>query len=176
MESSSARRSRVASVPVRILAPRGSWRRCYDGRSMPFIPPMLATRLEDPRRLADPRYIAEPKLDGQRAQVYVREHRTVPAFSRPGRELSAPRACLAARDPLAGRLDHPRRRGGRWRRQRGHPSGVQRPADRGGAMAFTCSISWPSTGRPSWVSLGRRGGNGWRPCLTRRCPASAWCP
>ena len=29
---------------------------------MPFIPPMLATRLEDPRRLADPRYIAEPKL------------------------------------------------------------------------------------------------------------------
>ena len=34
---------------------------------MPFIPPMLATRLEDPRRLADPRYSAEPKLDGQRA-------------------------------------------------------------------------------------------------------------
>ena len=27
---------------------------------MPFIPPMLATRLQDPRRLADPRYIAEP--------------------------------------------------------------------------------------------------------------------
>ena len=38
---------------------------------MLFIPPMLATRLEDPRRLADPRYIAEPKLDGQRAQVRV---------------------------------------------------------------------------------------------------------
>ncbi len=36
---------------------------------MPFITPMLATRLEDPRRLADQRYIAEPKLDGQRAQV-----------------------------------------------------------------------------------------------------------
>jgi hypothetical protein len=31
---------------------------------MPFIPPMLATRLEDPRRLADPCYVAEPKLDG----------------------------------------------------------------------------------------------------------------
>jgi ATP-dependent DNA ligase len=54
---------------------------------MPFIPPMLATRLEDPRRLADPRYSAEPKLDGQRAQLHVREHRTVHAFSRPGREL-----------------------------------------------------------------------------------------
>jgi hypothetical protein len=54
---------------------------------MPFIPPMLATRLEDPRRLADPRYIAEPKLDGQRAQLHVRDHRTVHAYSRPGREL-----------------------------------------------------------------------------------------
>ena len=54
---------------------------------MPFIPPMLATRLEDPRRLADPRYSAEPKLDGQRAQLHVRGNRTVHAFSRPGREL-----------------------------------------------------------------------------------------
>jgi len=54
---------------------------------MPFIPPMLASRLEDPRRLADPRYSAEPKLDGQRAQLHVRGHRTVHAFSRPGREL-----------------------------------------------------------------------------------------
>ena len=52
-----------------------------------FIPPMLATRLEDPRRLADARYIAEPKLDGQRVQLHVRGHRTVRAFSRPGREL-----------------------------------------------------------------------------------------
>ena len=60
---------------------------CYDRRAMPFIPPMLATRLEDPRRLADLRFIAEPKLDGQRAQVHVRDHRTVRAFSRPGREL-----------------------------------------------------------------------------------------
>jgi ATP-dependent DNA ligase len=35
---------------------------------MAFIPPMLATRLEEPpRRLADPRYSAEPKLDGQRS-------------------------------------------------------------------------------------------------------------
>jgi bifunctional non-homologous end joining protein LigD len=52
-----------------------------------FIPPMLATRLEDPRLLAGPRYSAEPKLDGQRAQLHVRDHRTVHAFSRPGREL-----------------------------------------------------------------------------------------
>ena len=46
---------------------------CYDesGRlAVPFIPPMLATRLEDPHRLADPRYSAEPKLDGQRAQLH----------------------------------------------------------------------------------------------------------
>jgi hypothetical protein len=48
---------------------------------------MLATRLEDPRRLTDPRYIAEPKLDGQRAQLHVRDHRTIHAFNRPGREL-----------------------------------------------------------------------------------------
>ena len=54
---------------------------------MPFISPMLATRLEDPRRLADLCYSAEPKLDGQRAQLHVRNHRTVHAFSRPGREL-----------------------------------------------------------------------------------------
>ena len=52
-----------------------------------FIFAMLATRLEDPRRLADARYSAEPKLDGQRAQLHVRDHRTVHAFSRPGREL-----------------------------------------------------------------------------------------
>jgi len=65
---------------------------------MPFIPPMLATRLEDPRRLADPRYIAEPKLDGQRAQLHVRAHRTVHAFSRPGRELIRP---PRARQPAA---------------------------------------------------------------------------
>jgi ATP-dependent DNA ligase len=54
---------------------------------VPFILPMLATRLKDPRRLADPRFSAEPKLDGQRAQLHVRAHRTVHAFSRPGREL-----------------------------------------------------------------------------------------
>jgi ATP-dependent DNA ligase len=54
---------------------------------MPFILPMLATRLEDPRRLADPRYSAEPKLDGQRAQLHIRDCRTLHAFSRPGREL-----------------------------------------------------------------------------------------
>lgn len=35
---------------------------------VPFIPPMLAARLEDPRSLADSRFIAEPKLDGQRAR------------------------------------------------------------------------------------------------------------
>ena len=48
---------------------------------------MLASRLEDPRRLADPRYSAEPELDGQRAQVHVHDHRTVHAFSHPGRGL-----------------------------------------------------------------------------------------
>jgi hypothetical protein len=30
-----------------------------------FHPPMLATRLEDPRKLADPRYIAEPGSVGR---------------------------------------------------------------------------------------------------------------
>jgi ATP-dependent DNA ligase len=54
---------------------------------VPLIPPMLATRLEDPRKLADPRYSAEPKLHGQRAQLNVREYRTIHAFSRRGRKL-----------------------------------------------------------------------------------------
>ena len=39
---------------------------------MPFIPPMLCSRLE---RLTERRYIAEPKLDGQRAQVHISKGR-----------------------------------------------------------------------------------------------------
>jgi ATP-dependent DNA ligase len=54
---------------------------------VPFIPPMLCTRLGNPARLTDPRYVAEPKLDGQRAQLHVREGRTAYLFSRPGRDL-----------------------------------------------------------------------------------------
>src|SRR5215471_12953123 len=54
---------------------------------MPFIPPMLCSRLERLERLAERRYIAEPKLDGQRAQVHVRDSRTVACYSRPGRDL-----------------------------------------------------------------------------------------
>jgi bifunctional non-homologous end joining protein LigD len=53
---------------------------------MTFIPPMLCARLENPARLADRRYIAEPKLDGQRAQVPIRDGRTVACYSRPGRD------------------------------------------------------------------------------------------
>ncbi len=71
---------------------------------MPFIPPMLATRLDDPRRLADPHYSAEPKLDGQRAQLHVRECRTVHAFSRPGLELirlPGRPGCASLRWPVA---------------------------------------------------------------------------
>ena len=45
-----------------------------------FIPPMLCTRLTDPRRLDDRRYVAEQKFDGQRAQVHG--GRTVAAYSR----------------------------------------------------------------------------------------------
>jgi ATP-dependent DNA ligase len=48
---------------------------------------MLCSRLEDAARLTDPRYVAEPKLDGQRAQLHVRQGRTVHLYSRPGREL-----------------------------------------------------------------------------------------
>jgi hypothetical protein len=47
---------------------------------MPFIPPMLATRLEDPRRLADPRYTgkatpakAHQKRPADHQQGYERE-------------------------------------------------------------------------------------------------------
>ena len=54
---------------------------------MPFVPPMLCTRLHSPDRLDGRAYVAEPKLDGQRAQVHVAGGRTVHVFSRPGREL-----------------------------------------------------------------------------------------
>jgi bifunctional non-homologous end joining protein LigD len=54
---------------------------------MTFIAPMLCSRLENPARLADRRYIAEPKIDGQRAQVHIREGRTVACYSRLGRDL-----------------------------------------------------------------------------------------
>ena len=45
---------------------------------------MPATRLEEPHRLTDPPDIVAPKLDRQRAQAHVRDHRTVHVFSRPG--------------------------------------------------------------------------------------------
>jgi len=38
---------------------------------------MLCERLSDPVRLQDRRYIAEPKLDGQRAQLHIRQGRTL---------------------------------------------------------------------------------------------------
>jgi ATP-dependent DNA ligase len=53
---------------------------------VPFIP-RCSQRAWTIRAVSRTRYIAKPKLDGQRAQLHVREHRTVPAFSRPGREL-----------------------------------------------------------------------------------------
>src|SRR5688500_17063842 len=75
-------RGRAACVP----AVRGNhcdecqpWRGCDDGKAMSFIPPMLATRLEDPRQLADPRYSAEPKVDGQRAQAHIHDTTIAPS-------------------------------------------------------------------------------------------------
>ena len=53
---------------------------------MPFIPPMLCSRLERPERLTERHYIAEPKLDGQRAQVLIRDGRFIACYS-PGRDL-----------------------------------------------------------------------------------------
>ena len=53
----------------------------------PSFPRCSPHALKTRAGLADRRYIAEPKLDGQRAQLHVRGHRTVHAFSRPGREL-----------------------------------------------------------------------------------------
>jgi ATP-dependent DNA ligase len=38
---------------------------------------MLCSRLENPARLADRGSVAEPKLDGQRAQVHIRDGRSV---------------------------------------------------------------------------------------------------
>jgi len=38
-------------------------------------------------KLNEHRYIAEPKLDGQRAQVHIRNGRTVACYSRPGRDV-----------------------------------------------------------------------------------------
>ena len=76
---------------------------------MPFIPPMLATRLEDPRKLTDPRYLAEPKLDGQHAQVHVRggRARSNQRLLRPARvgvERSARQRLLGDRLSLGQRL------------------------------------------------------------------------
>jgi ATP-dependent DNA ligase len=48
---------------------------------------MLCSRLENPSVLGNRRYVAEPKLDGQRAQVHVRDARTVACYSPPGRDL-----------------------------------------------------------------------------------------
>ena len=48
---------------------------------------MLRSRLERLERLSERRYIAEPKLNGQRAQVHIRNRRTVACYSRPGRDL-----------------------------------------------------------------------------------------
>jgi ATP-dependent DNA ligase len=90
---------------------------------MRLIPPMLATHLEDARRLTDPRYIAEPKLDGQRAQVHVRDHRTIHVFSRPGRELIRLPGLAWLREirwPMASAIFDGEVVAGRW--QRGHPS------------------------------------------------------
>jgi hypothetical protein len=88
--------------------------RCYDGRAaMPFIPPMLATRLEDTRRLADPRLIAEPKLDGQRAQLTCATIAPSTPSAAPAGADPRARARLAAGAPLARRVSRARRRGGR---------------------------------------------------------------
>src|SRR5262245_12192777 len=48
---------------------------------------MLCERLSDPARPQDRRYIAEPKLDGQRAQLHVRQGRAVACYSRRGLDL-----------------------------------------------------------------------------------------
>jgi len=45
---------------------------------------MLCERLSDTACLQDRRYIAEPKLDGQRAQLHIRQGRTVACYSRRG--------------------------------------------------------------------------------------------
>jgi bifunctional non-homologous end joining protein LigD len=52
-----------------------------------FIPPMLCERLGNPARLQDRLYIAEPKLDGQRAQLHVRDGHAVACYSRRGLDL-----------------------------------------------------------------------------------------
>src|SRR5215475_7767381 len=74
-------RGRFTFAPGR--RPRSSEPCMYTERPMPFIPPMRCSRLDDPAWLADRRYIAESKLDGQRAQVHIREGRAVACYSRP---------------------------------------------------------------------------------------------
>jgi ATP-dependent DNA ligase len=48
---------------------------------------MLCERLTNPTRLAERAYIAEPKLDGQRAQLHIREGQAVACYSRRGLDL-----------------------------------------------------------------------------------------
>ena len=59
-----------------------------------FIKSMLAKTLDQAGvQLGDPAYVAEAKLDGQRAQIVVREHRTVACYSRIGRDLLGEKGC-----------------------------------------------------------------------------------
>jgi bifunctional non-homologous end joining protein LigD len=102
-----------------------------------FIPPMLCSRSEGPDRLADRRYVAESKLDGQRAQVHVREGRTVACYSRPGRDLLRHPGVAWLRMaawPLDAALLDGGSLCGRW--SRGHPGGLEERNRIGGDMSF----------------------------------------
>jgi ATP-dependent DNA ligase len=142
-----------------------------------FIPPMLATRLEDPRRLADPRHSAEPKLDGQRAQLHIRGHRTVHAFSRPGRELITLPGLAWLREirwPIASAVLDGEAVAGDG--SEGIQAVFEARHRQGSAMAVAArSTCWRSTATAPWRSPGRLGGSGWRICSTCRRPVSASC-
>jgi hypothetical protein len=97
--------SRSGLGPVTLL-PRHDQGRSSDAQNArarwQVSPPDAPTRPDDSRRLSDPRSSPSRGSTARHAQLHVREHRTVHAFSRPGRELMRfPRAGLAARAPLA---------------------------------------------------------------------------
>ena len=143
---------------------------------MPFIPPMLATRLEDPRPLADPKYVAEPKLDGQRAQLHVREHRTVHAYSRPGRELIRLPGLAWSREirwPVAAAaLDGEAVAGDG---SEGIQAVSRRARDRGARWPSPHSMSSRWAGTASWRSCGQPGASASRIRSKFRRPAFASC-
>jgi ATP-dependent DNA ligase len=139
---------------------------------------MLCSRLEDAARLTDPRYVAEPKLDGQRAQLHVRQGRTVHLYSRPGRELLRHPGMAWLQGiawPLASAVLDGEAVAGDG--HEGIYSVFEERNKTGGDLAFLAFDVLELDGRSVMREPGRTAASGWRICSRASASsASAWCP